>query len=70
MALKGGRIFQEIIEVPDEEEGCGCITWVIIIGIIIAAVMYALEFLFQHPLLFGSLIVGSVVLIILALVGK
>lgn len=35
MALKGGRIFQEMIEVPDKDEGgClgGCISWLIGLG--------------------------------------
>ena len=35
MALKGGRIFQEMIEVPDEKEkGCGCIGWIVLVYLI------------------------------------
>ena len=38
MALKGGKIFQEMIEVPDKQEGgclTGCISWLIGFAIII-----------------------------------
>ncbi|NRE45437.1 preprotein translocase, SecE subunit domain protein, partial [Enterococcus faecalis] len=49
MALKGGRIFQEMIEVPDEKEkGCGCIAWIIFAVIIIAIAIHVLDFIFQH----------------------
>lgn len=49
MTLKGGRIFQEMIEVPDEKEkGCGCIAWIIFAVIIIAIAIHVLDFVFQH----------------------
>ncbi|MEG2937333.1 MAG: hypothetical protein RR812_02900 [Vagococcus sp.] len=34
MALKGGKIYQELIEIPDkkEEGGClGCLIWIVVI---------------------------------------
>lgn len=53
MALKGGRIFQEMIEVPDKDEGgCleGCISWLIGFGIIIGILVLGFNFLMSHPI--------------------
>lgn len=52
MALKGGRIFQEMIEVLDDEGGClgGCISWLIGFGIIIGILVLGFNFLMSHPM--------------------
>ena len=64
MALKGGRIFQEMVEVPDEKEkGCGCIAWIIFTVIIIAIVLHVLDFIFQH-LFISFLFVAGIVFVI------
>lgn len=47
MALKGGKIFQEMIEVPDRQEG-GCLTasisWLIGFAIIIGILVLGFNF--------------------------
>lgn len=64
MALKGGRIFQEMIEVPDErEKGCGCIAWIIFAVIIIAIAIHVLDFVFQH-LFISFIFIGGILLLI------
>ncbi|EIB6115340.1 preprotein translocase, SecE subunit domain protein [Enterococcus faecalis] len=64
MALKGGRIIQEMIEVPDEEEkGCGCIAWIIFAVIIIAIALHVLDFIFQHLFISFLFIAGIIVVI-------
>ncbi|NSN77995.1 preprotein translocase, SecE subunit domain protein [Enterococcus faecalis] len=64
MALKGGRIFQEMIEVPDEKEkGCGCIAWIIFAVIIIAIAIHVLDFVFQH-LFISFIFIGGILLLI------
>lgn len=53
MALKGGRIFQEMVEVPDKDEGgClgGCISWLIGFSIIIGILVLGFNFLMSHPI--------------------
>ena len=61
MALKGGRIFQEMIEVPDEKEkGCGCIGWIVLLVI---AITILLDFVFQH-LFISFLFVAGIVFVI------
>lgn len=59
MALKGGRIFQEMIEVPDEKEGgclTGCISWLIGFAIIIVILVLGFNFLMSHPILLFTFI--------------
>lgn len=64
MALKGGRIFQEMIEVPDEKEkGCGCIGWIVLSVVIITILIHVLDFIFQHLLVFFLFIVGIIFVI-------
>ena len=64
MALKGGRIFQEIIEVPDEKEkGCGCIGWLVLLVIAITILIHVLDFVFQH-LFISFLFVAGIVFVI------
>lgn len=64
MALKGGRIFQEMIEVPNEKEkGCGCIGWIIFTIVIITVLIYLLDFIFQHLFISILSIIGIIILI-------
>ncbi|WP_230209409.1 MULTISPECIES: preprotein translocase, SecE subunit domain protein [Enterococcus] len=64
MALKGGRIFQEMIEVPDEKEkGCGCIGWIVLLVIVITILIHVLDFVFQH-LFISFLFVAGIVFVI------
>ncbi|EHA3992590.1 preprotein translocase, SecE subunit domain protein [Enterococcus faecalis] len=62
MALKGGKIFQEMMEVPDkQEDGClaGCISWLIGFSIIIGILVLGFNFLMSHPIfLFGFIAVA------------
>ncbi|AMR96348.1 preprotein translocase, SecE subunit domain protein [Enterococcus faecalis] len=64
MALKGGRIFQEMIEVPDEKEkGCGCIGWIVLLVIAITILIHVLDFIFRH-LFISFLFIGGILLLI------
>jgi hypothetical protein len=62
VALKGGKIFQEMIEVPDKQEGgclTGCISWLVGFAIIIGILVLGFNFLMSHPIfLFGFIAVA------------
>ncbi|MDT2813288.1 preprotein translocase, SecE subunit domain protein [Vagococcus carniphilus] len=68
MAYKTGRMFQEIIEVPDEEEkGCGCILWVILIIAGISLTIFILDLIIKN---IGMVILAVVVLSVITYLIK
>ncbi|MBE9882413.1 preprotein translocase, SecE subunit domain protein [Enterococcus faecium] len=69
MALKGGRIFQEMIEVPDEQEsGCGLLVWIAIILVGLFLVKYLFSFLSEHK--FITIVIAIVLIAIFRLRNK
>lgn len=72
MALKEtGRFFAEMVEVPDEAGGCGCIGWVIIIGIILTIIYWIAKFLFNYwAVILGVIIVIAILVIASKFIGK
>ena len=63
LALKPGKIYQEMIEVPDQEEGgCGgCILWIIGIALVIWLGTKALNVMSEHTFASFVLIVVLIV---------
>lgn len=64
MALKPGRIYQEMIEVPDEPAGCGCLGWIIAIIAIIVAGLFLLNYIFSNPII---LILGFLTIVAISI---
>ncbi|MBL1228023.1 preprotein translocase, SecE subunit domain protein [Enterococcus sp. BWB1-3] len=44
MLRETGRVFIEAVSVPDEPSGCGCIAWLLGIGVIIFIGMLILQY--------------------------
>lgn len=63
-----GRIFQELIPVPENKDssGCGCLVWVIVIGLLIWLGVTILSAIW--PLLVGLVVVGIIGWIIYAII--
>ncbi|MFT0130348.1 hypothetical protein ACMHYK_03020 [Candidatus Enterenecus avicola] len=69
MALKGGRIFQEMIEVPDEpESGCGWLMWIAVIIGGFFLVKYLFSFLSEHK--FITIVIAIVLIAIFRMRNK
>ena len=68
MAYKTGRMFQEVFEVPDEEEkGCGCILWVILIIAGVSLTVFILDLIIKN---IGMVILAIVVLAVITYLIK
>lgn len=65
MGLKPGRIYQEMIEVPDEPAGCGCLGWVVAIVAVLLVGIYILKFIVANSGLIFLVIIGIIAFIIL-----
>ena len=72
MALKEtGRFFAEMVEVDDAPQGCGCLGWVIIIGIILTIIYWIAKFLFHNwAVILGVIIVIAILVIASKFIGK
>lgn len=51
MSFRPGKIYQEMIEVEDEKKGIGCLGWLLISGVVLIVLFYALGFIMTHPIL-------------------
>ncbi|WP_265458612.1 preprotein translocase, SecE subunit domain protein [Enterococcus sp. HY326] len=58
MLQETGRVFVEMIKVPDEPSGCGCLGWFLGIGVLIAIFLFILQF--WLPILL--IIIGIIIL--------
>ncbi|MGF2054171.1 preprotein translocase, SecE subunit domain protein [Vagococcus fluvialis] len=68
MALKGGKIYQEMIEIPDEEKGgCGCFMWIILIIAGISLAVFVIDLIIQN---IGIVILTVVVLAVITYLIK